>query len=105
MPPKPKTTSVAAAAAAALAVAAQVEPKATPGALVATPDAVQAEPAALVEPAAAAFTHRITAAVEKGFYRAGRYWPRDGVDVNRDAFDEAQWSALEGEPMLTVKPL
>jgi hypothetical protein len=66
---------------------------------------VEAPAAALAEPAVAELTHRIAAVIEKGFYRAGRHWPREGIDVNRDSFDEAQWSALEGEPMLTVKPL
>lgn len=67
--------------------------------------AVEAPAEAIAEPAVAEFTHRIAAVIEKGFYRAGRHWPREGVDVNRDSFDEPQWSALEGEPMLTVKPL
>lgn len=70
-----------------------------------TEAAVEAPAEAIAEPAVAEFTHRIAAVIEKGFCRAGRHWPREGVDVNRDSFDEAQWSALEGEPMLTVKPL
>lgn len=82
---------------------AQVETETT--ALVEAEAPVEEPVAALVEPVSAEFTHRIAAVIEKGFYRAGRHWPREGADVNRDSFDEAQWSALEGEPMLTVKPL
>lgn len=51
------------------------------------------------------FTHRIAATTEKGFYRAGRHWPREGVEIDRAEFSDQQWSALEGEPMLTVKTL
>lgn len=89
MPPKPTTKPVAQSAVGDLAVAAQDEP---------AHEASEVPPAAEVEPLAAAFTHRIAAAVEKDFYRAGRHWPREGVDVNRDSFDEAQWSALEAAP-------
>lgn len=68
-----------------------------------------AAPAAPIAPEltikAAVFTHHIAATVDKGFYRAGRHWPREGVEVDRAEFSDEQWSALEGEPKLTVKTL
>lgn len=37
-----------------------------------------------------------------GFCRAGRRWFREGEEVNRCDFSDAQWAALKGEPMLSV---
>lgn len=53
----------------------------------------------------ATFTHRIAGQAPKGFYRLGRFWPPEGVEVNREDFDDEQWLALEGEPKLSIKPL
>jgi len=50
-------------------------------------------------------THSIAAGPEKGFYRAGRYWPREAAPVARADFTDDQWAALEAEPKLTIKPL
>lgn len=50
-------------------------------------------------------TYRIAGTPEKGFYRAGRHWPREGVEVNRADFTDAEWSALEGEPRLNIRVL
>ena len=60
-----------------------------------------AEPAA----AAAVVSHRISATTERGFYRAGRHWPREGVDVDRFEFTDEQWAALEAEPLLVIAAL
>ena len=64
------------------------------------PVAVNAEIAA-EKPA----THRIAATPAAGFWRAGRYWPRDGVEVAQADFSEEQWAAIEAEPKLVVKAL
>jgi len=50
-------------------------------------------------------THSIAAGPEKGFYRAGRHWPREATKVARAEFTDDQWAALEAEPKLTIKPL
>lgn len=50
-------------------------------------------------------THRIAGTPERGFYRAGRHWPREGVEVARADFDDEQWAALEAEPRLVVVAL
>lgn len=50
-------------------------------------------------------THRIAATPERGFYRAGRHWPREGIDVHRDDFADEQWLALEAEPRLVITTL
>lgn len=55
--------------------------------------------------APAVVTHEIAGKPEKGFYRAGRYWPRAGTPIDRADFTDDQWSAIEGEPKLTIKPL
>jgi len=57
------------------------------------------------EPAPAIVTHRIAATPERGFYRAGRYWPREEVLVDREDFTVEQWAALEAEPRLVVSSL
>jgi len=50
-------------------------------------------------------THRIVGHGQNGFYRAGRHWPQEGVDVVRDDFTDDQWAALEAEPKLSIKTL
>lgn len=67
-------------------------------------DVVEQADLADVEPSAV-FTHRITAAPERGFYRAGRHWLRDGTDVNRADFTDEQWAVLEAEPKLSITNL
>lgn len=49
--------------------------------------------------------HRVAGVPQKGFYRAGRHWPREGVEVARSDFTDDQWAALEAEPNVTIKPL
>ena len=61
--------------------------------------------AAATDPAPAVTTHRISGVPAHGFYRAGRHWPREGVEVARADFTKAQWAALEAEPRLTVTRL
>lgn len=53
----------------------------------------------------AAPTHRIAAIAGAGFCRAGRRWPRDGVDVTRSDFTDEEWVALTAEPLLVVTAL
>lgn len=55
--------------------------------------------------AKAAPTYRISARPERGFHRAGRYWPRQGVEVARAEFTDEQWAAIEAEPLLTVSEI
>lgn len=50
-------------------------------------------------------SHRIAALPEKGFYRAGRHWPREGTDINRTDYTDAQWEALADEPRLVIVAL
>lgn len=57
------------------------------------------------DPEPNAATHEIAATPEKGFWRAGRHWPRAGLAVARADFTDDQWAALEAEPKLTIKPL
>lgn len=57
------------------------------------------------EPVTLAPTHRISGLPELGFCRAGRHWPREGVEVRRDDFDDQQWAALETEPRISVVAL
>ena len=52
-----------------------------------------------------AFTHRISGTPEHGFYRAGRHWPREGVEVNQTDFTADQWAVLEAEPRLAIVAL
>ncbi|WP_413874158.1 hypothetical protein [Albidovulum sp.] len=47
---------------------------------------------------------RIAARAEGGFFRLGRHWPREGVAVTADAFDEAGWDILLGERNLHIEP-
>jgi len=51
------------------------------------------------------FTHRIAGIPEHGFYRAGRHWPREGVEVLRADFTDEQWATLEAEPRLVISSL
>jgi hypothetical protein len=62
-----------------------------------------AEP--LAQPAKKEPTHHVSGVPEKGFYRAGRHWPREGVEVVRADFTDAQWVALEAEPNIVIKSL
>lgn len=55
--------------------------------------------------AAAEFTHSIKAAPAKGFWRAGKFWTREGMDVNRADYSDDQWAALEAESNLTIQAL
>lgn len=50
-------------------------------------------------------THRIAGQSQTGFWRAGRHWPPEGIDVNKADFTDEQWAALEGELKLSIKPL
>lgn len=38
-----------------------------------------------------------------GFYRLGRFWPKEGVAVDADAFTQDEWDVLSNEPMLSVR--
>ena len=60
------------------------------------PVAVDAETPAEIAPA----THRVAATPSAGFWRAGRCWPRDGVEVARTDFSDEQWAAIKAEPKL-----
>lgn len=55
-----------------------------------------------IEPEA---THRIAGQSPTGFWRAGRHWPPEGIEVNKADFTDEQWAALEGELKLSIKPL
>ncbi len=72
---------------------------------VAAPTAVDAENLPETAAEVAAPTHRIGAYAERGFYRAGRFWPRQGVEVAQAEFTAAKWSALEAEPALKIETL
>lgn len=48
---------------------------------------------------------RVSAKPKKGFWRAGRWWPRDGVEIERDSLSDAQWAALESEPKIVITPV
>lgn len=46
--------------------------------------------------------YRIRAARASGIWRAGRFWPAEGVEVSEDDFTEAQWEQLRAEPVLSI---
>lgn len=46
--------------------------------------------------------YRIRAARAAGIWRAGRFWPAEGVEVSEDDFTEAQWAQLRAEPVLSI---
>lgn len=77
-------------------------PKNTPATTVKT---VEQEGESAVLDASAAPTHRIVGHGQNGFWRAGKHWPVEGLDVVRDDFDDEQWAALEAEPKLSIKTL
>lgn len=98
---KPETTSLSPAPEAALE-------ETPPAEQVAELEAsVEIDNAAVVVPAAAETCqkYRISGLGLHGFHRAGRHWPREGVDVERGELTDVQWSALEAEPLIAIKPL
>jgi len=77
-------------------------PKNTPATTVKT---VEQEGESAVLDASEKPTHRIVGHGQNGFWRAGKHWPVEGLDVVRDDFDDEQWAALEAEPKLSIKTL
>lgn len=48
---------------------------------------------------------KISAAVVAGFWRAGRFWPHEGVTVAPDELEDGALERLKAEPMLRVTPV
>jgi len=46
----------------------------------------------------------ISAKPDKGFWRCGTFFPKDGKEVAKEDFTDAQWEVLKAEPNLTVQP-
>lgn len=44
----------------------------------------------------------ISATVAAGFWRCGRHFPKAGIVVDADEFNDGQWERLNDEPMLRV---
>lgn len=63
------------------------------------------KPAASDEPKPAVANYCVAATPERGIWRAGRHWPREGAEVARSDFTDEQWAAIEGEPRLVVSAL
>lgn len=53
-------------------------------------------------PPAASARLEVRAVPKKGFWRAGRYWPHEGVEVDFDELTEDEWIALESEPKIVI---
>ena len=46
----------------------------------------------------------VASVAQAGFFRCGRFWPKDGVVVDPLEFTEEQWERLAAEPMLHITP-
>lgn len=55
------------------------------------------------EPAEAPVALRVKATQARGFWRVGRYWPAEVIDVRAGELSDDQVSALRAEPMLKVE--
>ncbi|MGV6839989.1 MAG: HI1506-related protein [Planktomarina sp.] len=47
----------------------------------------------------------ISAKSEKGFWRCGTFFPKEGKHVEQSDFTQAQWDVLKAEPNLIVDPV
>ena len=48
---------------------------------------------------------KVAAIPMAGFWRAGQFWPQDGVTIDPDDLEDGVLERLEAEPMLRVTPL
>ncbi len=47
---------------------------------------------------------KIAAIAAAGFYRAGQFWPHEGVVIDPDTLDPGVMARLEAEPNLHIEP-
>jgi len=47
----------------------------------------------------------VRAVPENGFWRLGRFWPHQGVEVAASEFSEDDLARLKSEKLLTVEPV